>query len=138
MISKRLIQIQRYVLQIGSSRYLPSSAALKAPRDIYDEIRRMGITQKEWTDLTFEEAVSLGFQAWSEEQDLMLIPQWLIPAIPDGLEMTLISGSTFIFSHEGADFETRMGMLAYGLNFKKGHEIEATEIESVPTSDPLH
>lgn len=127
MISKRIQQIKRYVLSLGASRYLPQCSMSKHPNQIFEEIKGMGVTKEEWLNLTHEEALSLGFRPWSEDSQLLLVPSWLIPAIPEGIEFTNIDGTTFVYTATNADHDTRLGVLAYGLVLEKGEEVESKE-----------
>ena len=70
-------------------------------------------------DLTLEEMKDLGFQRWSDDNPMMLIPLWLYPFLPNQLECECINGEKGIRSKERIDSDHRGGMLAYGVHPKK-------------------
>lgn len=69
--------------------------------------------------LTIEEAKELRFSKWDEESDLYLFPLWLVPLIPEGMEVTSINGETFKYSKENTNNDIRFGCVAYGINLIK-------------------
>lgn len=88
-------------------------ASLKNNNDLID-----------WNNLTVEEAKELGFLLWSDEEDpndrysvkdLWLIPLWLYPLIPDGIELTTIGGEKVIKNGDNIDPDARFGCIAYGI-----------------------
>lgn len=85
---------------------------------IVEQVKKELIPAQEWNILNIEEAESLGFQRWDEDDNLMLIPLHLYYAIPEGLKLTTISGREFEFTRENGDQESRCGCLAYGLNLE--------------------
>lgn len=75
--------------------------------------------------ITVEEAKELRFQRWSEEQpNLWLFPLYLVPIIPEGLEVTFITGEKAKYEKDKADNDIRFGCVAYGI------EISDTEEEN--------
>lgn len=75
-------------------------------------------------NITKKDAFALGFAPWNSETDpkdnyyvpnLYLIPHWFIPLIPEGYELTTISGKKIRWDSKTADTETRFGVLAYGI-----------------------
>lgn len=73
----------------------------------------------DFTKITVEEAKELRFQRWDEEQsNLWLFPLWLVPIIPEGLEVTSISGNKYKYEKNKADNDIRFGCVAYGIEIK--------------------
>lgn len=73
-----------------------------------------------WNTLTREEAIELRFRRWSDENpNLYLIPLWLLPIVPVGIELTTISGYKFIYNGSNVDIDTRFGCIAYGVELYK-------------------
>lgn len=73
----------------------------------------------DFSKLTKEEALELRFGKWTDESDLYLIPIYLLPIIPIGIELTAIDGEKVIYDGENVNDDTRMGCLAYGLVIKE-------------------
>lgn len=74
---------------------------------------------KEYVDfnnLTVEEALSLGFGNWDDE--LYLIPLYLLPIIPVGIKLTSIMDEEIIYDGKNIDIVNRAGCLAYGIKIK--------------------
>lgn len=72
-----------------------------------------------FTKITVEEAKELRFRRWDEEQpNLWLFPLWLVPIIPEGLEVTSISGNKYKYEKDKADNDIRFGCVAYGIEIK--------------------
>lgn len=70
----------------------------------------------DFTKLTVKEAKELRFQRWSEEQpNLWLFPLYLVPIIPEGLEVTGISGGKYKYEKDKMDNDIRFGCVAYGI-----------------------
>lgn len=66
-----------------------------------------------------EEALDLGFRKWDEEYpNLYLIPLYLLPIIPVGIELTSIFGKKIIYDGTNIDKDNRMGCIAYGIEIK--------------------
>ena len=74
-----------------------------------------------FNDLTTEEARELRFCKWQENSNLYLIPIWLYPLIPIGLELTSISGEKIVFDGNNIADDIRFNCIAYGI------ELEETE-----------
>ena len=75
--------------------------------------------QIDFTKITIEEAKELRFQKWDEEQpNLWLFPLWLVPIIPEGLEVTDISGNKYKYEKDKADNDIRFGCVAYGIEIE--------------------
>lgn len=74
----------------------------------------------DWDNLTKQEAEELRFMAWDKEKfpDLYLIPLYLLPILPIGMELTTIFGEKIIYDGKNVDKDTRQGMLACGIHIK--------------------
>ena len=74
----------------------------------------------DFKNITVEEAKELRFGKWSDEQpDLWLFPLYLVPIIPEGLEIEYIDGTKGIYKKDKMDNDTRFGCVAYGINIKE-------------------
>ena len=74
----------------------------------------------DFKNITVEEAKELRFGKWSDEQpDLWLFPLYLVPIIPEGLEIEYIDGTKGIYEKDKMDDDTRFGCVAYGINIKE-------------------
>lgn len=74
----------------------------------------------DFKNITVEEAKELRFGKWSDEQpDLWLFPLYLVPIIPEGLEIEYIDGTKGIYEKDKMDNDTRFGCVAYGINIKE-------------------
>lgn len=73
----------------------------------------------DFSKITIEEAKELRFQRWDEEQpNFWLFPLYLVPIIPEGLEVMSISGDKFKYEKDKADNDIRFGCVAYGIEIK--------------------
>ena len=78
----------------------------------------------DWDDIDNETAELLGFSKWESEgelKNLRLIPGYLYPIIPHGLEIIDISGNKEIFDGT-QDKDVRCCCLAYGIMIKEKEE----------------
>ena len=117
MISSTLKTLVRYTLGLAASTYLDPQPMSKAPAKAKQQLASIGLTAEDLLGLTTAEASLIGFTQWSEDDpNLYLIPSWLYPALPVGLQVTGISGEVSEFSPETHDSESRYGCLAYGIN----------------------
>lgn len=117
MISSTLKTLVRYSLGLAASTYLDPHSMSKAPAKAKQQLASVGLTAEDILGLTTTEASLIGFTKWSEDDpSLYLIPAWLYPALPVGLQVTGISGEASEFSPETHDSESRYGCLAYGIN----------------------
>ena len=117
MISSTLKTLVRYTLGLAASTYLDPHAMSKDPAKAKRILASVGLTAEDILALTTAEASLIGFTKWSEDDpNLYLIPSWLYPALPVGLQVTGISGEVSEFSPETHDSESRYGCLAYGIN----------------------
>ena len=73
----------------------------------------------DFSKLTKEEAVELRFGKWDDKSDLYLIPIYLLPILPIGIELTDIFGEKIVYDGKNVDDDTRMGCLAYGIVIKE-------------------
>ena len=73
----------------------------------------------DFENITISEARELRFGKWEDNNDLWLIPIWLYPLIPIGLELKSISGEKVIFNGNNIDKDIRFGCLAYGIELKE-------------------
>lgn len=94
-----------------------------------------------WSDITVENANEYGLSIWSDEDvdKLYLIPLWMLPIVPDGTELTSISGKKVVLTHDekgepNIDTDVRGGYLAYGVVFPKN---EIREENNNKTSDVI-
>lgn len=83
----------------------------------YKELRNKNAIDFE--HLTIAQAKELRFGKWDENGNLWLIPIWLYPLIPNGLELKGIMGGKVIFDGNNIDTDTRFGCLAYGIELKE-------------------
>ena len=83
---------------------------------VYDELKK----HIDFTKLTAEEAKELRFRRWDEEDmpNLWLFPLYLVPIIPEGLEVTYISGEKGKYEKDKMDNDIRFGCVAYGIEIK--------------------
>jgi hypothetical protein len=77
----------------------------------------------DWDNLTVEEARELRFCRWDDDQpDLWLIPLWLLPIVPIGMELETIDGTKVIYDGTNVDNDIRFGCIAYGITIKEDEE----------------
>ena len=71
----------------------------------------------DWTNPKKEELVALGFLNWEDtDEGVWFIPQWLYPAIPDGIIVYDQYGSKFEFQHDKSKMdEVMFGCLNFGV-----------------------
>lgn len=84
-------------------------------KGLYEELKKY----IDLTKLTIEEAKELRFMRWDDESDIFLFPLWIVPLIPDGLEVTTIFGEKEVYNSTTADNDIRFGCVAYGLEIKE-------------------
>lgn len=83
----------------------------QATMDFLSELRKHIDISK----LTKDEAIALRFRRWASGSELYLIPLYLLPIIPIGMELTCISGETIIYDGSNIDNDIRGGCIAYGI-----------------------
>jgi hypothetical protein len=66
------------------------------------------------TALSEDNLKTLGFKLWDEKDPLYLIPLWLYTLIPDGTELTSISGDKAVKGTDSIDLDVRFGCIAWG------------------------
>lgn len=71
----------------------------------------------DFSNLTKKEALELGFGLWDD--NLYLIPLYLLPIIPLGTELRSINGRTVKYNGLNVDNEVRCGCIAWGINIEK-------------------
>lgn len=99
------------VLNRMSEEYVYGSGSCDFER-LYEQIGE----KVDLKSLTIEDAKYLGFCRWDEEYpNLWLMPIWLFPIIPEGMELMDINGEKFKFERDKADKDIRFGCLAYGI-----------------------
>lgn len=70
--------------------------------------------------LSRDDARYLGFGPWDD--DLFLIPLYLVPLIPIGIELISINGEIIIYDGTNIDLDTRFGCIAYGIRIPENEE----------------
>ena len=68
-----------------------------------------------FAELTKSDAEYLGCIQWDDR--IHLLPIYLLPIIPIGTKLVCISGEEVIYNGSNIDNDTRVGMLAYGIEF---------------------
>lgn len=94
-------------------------------KEINESTNRLCKELKKYIDLhklTREEAVELRFGKWAEGDDLYLIPLYLLPIVPIGMELTSITGKKVIYNGLNIDNDTRFGCIAYGIHIPETKE----------------
>lgn len=81
--------------------------------DFLSELRK----HIDFSNLTKKEALELGFRLWDD--NLYLIPLYLLPIIPTGTELTCIDGTTIKYNGFNIDKDVRCGCIAWGINIEK-------------------
>ena len=70
----------------------------------------------DFNNITIDDAKNLRF---IQRGNLWLIPLYLLPILPDGLELTRIDGSKVIVGKDYIDNDIRYGCIAYGIEIKE-------------------
>ena len=90
---------------------------IKKAHDIFIENIKKHI---DFENLTRDEAHELRFAKWDENMpNLYLIPLYLVPALPVGIELTSIGGEKIIYDGKNIDNDIRFGVIAYGIEIKE-------------------
>ena len=77
------------------------------------------IQKLDWKNIDSVGARFLGFRQFDEDDsNLWLIPRYLLPAIPIGLEVETITGEIIVNDGSNIDKDTRGGLLGYGIRVK--------------------
>lgn len=66
-------------------------------------------------ELKESELIELGFNKFSKESKLMLIPIWAYDLFPKGTEVIGLFGGTYIKGKDYIDMDIRGGCLAFGI-----------------------
>lgn len=91
----------------------------KENKESFDKFYKELEKHIDFTKLTVEQAKELRFQKWSEEQPkLWLFPLYLVPIIPEGLEVVDINGEKYKYEKDTADNDIRFGCVAYGIEIE--------------------
>jgi len=85
-------------------------------------------------ELTAEQMEDLGFERWSEETPMRLIPLWLFPFLPDELNVECIDGTRLRMKVADMENDHRFGCLAYGI-LPSDHKQEQLPLK-VESQDP--
>lgn len=83
--------------------------ALEHINDYPDEVKNI-----DPNDMTAEELEERGFGKWDDDSDIMLIPLWMLPFLPNEVKTTDIMGKDHTKKSE-IDNDNRFGYLAYGV-----------------------
>ena len=90
--------------------------AAKEIRTLPKDIKGMnGFHTIDPNGFTVEQLKALGFGLWDEESNLYLMPQWLLPFLPDEIKLGSISGGEEICKRDEIYNDSRFGCLAYGV-----------------------
>lgn len=97
---------------------LPSTLKTKVDT-FYDSVRKT----VDWDSLTRDNCLWLGFMNSQRDmvsakgviQELWLIPQWMIPIIPEGMYVEDVHGNRFQYNSNVCDKTTKFGVLSYGI-----------------------
>lgn len=74
----------------------------------------------DFSTITIEEAIALRFGKWDEElPNLYLFPLYLVPLIPEGLEVIDLDGTETEYDSNLADNDTLSGCVPFGINILK-------------------
>lgn len=83
----------------------------KATNQLMSELK----DEIDFTQLTVTEAEYLGCIPWDDK--IHLLPIYLLPIIPIGTKLISINGKEIIYDGNNISNDTRVGMLAYGIEF---------------------
>ena len=93
-----------------------SISKIKKTTDTFNEKLKELI---DFSDLTIEDCEDLYFRKWDDESGIYLIPLYLLPILPIGIEVSCIDGRTIIYDGTNIDNDNRAGLLAYGIKPNK-------------------
>ena len=71
----------------------------------------------DFNNMTPDVAERLGMMHW--ENGLWLFPLWMLPIIPEGLEVETINGHKFKFDIKTSNNDIRYGCVGYGIRIKE-------------------
>lgn len=81
--------------------------------DIKEDIKYLENLLKE--EKITKEEFDIRQQKYLNTSGLMLIPLWLFPLLPKGIEVTSIFGEKIIYDGKNINNDVRMGCIAYGI-----------------------
>lgn len=88
-------------------------------KDANDQFVKLLGEHIDFDNLTVEEYFELGFIKYDMcSKKIMLIPLYLLPVLPIGIEVICISGRHIKYDGSNLDNETRGGCIAYGIELK--------------------
>lgn len=100
-----------------------SDASYACVKEIYDTLLKEIGDLVNFTKLDAKTARTLGLRKWDNTNPaLFLIPIYLVPLIPIGIELTSIRGNKIIYDGSNIELDTRYGMLAYGFMIEDDKE----------------
>lgn len=96
----------------------------------------------DWHELTRDDFLRLGFMCYGYADDdpyeLWLIPQWLYPVIPEGMQLMDLNNQFFSFKRGCTPYEIFYGCMTYGIridNPSYGKTVEQL-IDEIPDNWP--
>lgn len=84
--------------------------------ETYHSIKDQLAEMIDFTKLSKDELVKLGFKKWNENSESLLVPLWAFDLLEDGTELVCINGSKAIKGKDDIDLDVRFGCIAYGLH----------------------
>lgn len=69
--------------------------------------------QYDFTSWTKEDLQAIGFMEW--QNNIMLIPLYILPALPEGIELIDINDGKHILGTDRIDLDVRYNCIAYGI-----------------------
>lgn len=100
-----------------------SEASYECVKEIYNTLLKEIRDLVNFANLDAKTAKTLGLRKWDNTNPaLFLIPIYLVPLIPVGIELTTIRGDKIIYDGSNIELESRYGMLAYGFMIEDNKE----------------
>lgn len=118
-MKQEIVNCMSWLINQTAEIYVYKRYNMQKTRYAFDEFYRELKRHIDFEKLTVEEARELRFGKWDDESDLWLFPLWLVPIIPEGLEVMSISGEKYKYEEEKADKDIRFGCVAFGIEIKK-------------------
>lgn len=98
---------------------------IKKNKEAFEKFREELKKRIDFSNLTVDEAVELRFRQWKEKDlNIWLVPLYLLPILPDGLELFNIFGIKSLVGKDHIDNDIRFGCIAYGIVIKEENKIE--------------